>query len=77
MKTILVIDSSAGGEESVSRLLVQEAVQALLAAHPDSRVIRRDLGREPVPHLTEGNLAGMQGQSATEEQRATRACSMH
>jgi FMN-dependent NADH-azoreductase len=73
MKTILVIESSAGGNESVSRLLVQDAITALLAAYPDSQVIRRDLGREPVPHLAESNLAGLRGDAATAEQRAARA----
>ena len=54
MNTILVIDSAVSGEASVSKTLVREAVDALTAAGP-ARVIRRDLGRDPVPHLTEAN----------------------
>jgi len=73
MTTILALNSTASGDASVSKLLVQDTVNRLLAAAPDSRVIHRDLGRDPVPHLTEGNLAGLRGEPATEEERATRA----
>ena len=43
MNTILVIDSAASGEASVSKTLVREAVAALTAGEP-ARVVRRDLG---------------------------------
>ena len=54
MNTILVIDSAVSGEASVSRTLVREAVAALTAGDA-ARVVHRDLGAEPVPHLTEAN----------------------
>ena len=60
MNTILVLDSAVSGDASVSRTLVREAVSALTAARP-ARVIYRDLGQAPVPHLTEANLAGVRG----------------
>ncbi len=75
MKTILVIDSSVGGEASVSKTLVKEAVAALTAAQPDSRIIHRDLGKEPVPHLTEENIAGVRGEPTTDVHHASRALS--
>ncbi len=71
MSTILVIDSAISGETSVSRTLVSEAVSALNA----DRVIYRDLGAEPVPHLTEATLAGVRGEPSTDAHRATRALS--
>ena len=74
MNTILVIDSAASGEASVSRTLVREAVSALTNGGP-ARVIRRDFGIEPVPHLTEATLAGVRGTPATGPKSATRALS--
>ena len=65
MNTLLVIDSAASGEASVSKTLVREAVAALTAGET-ARVLRRDLGAEPVPHLTEANLAGVRGTPLTE-----------
>ena len=74
MSTILVIDSAVSGEASVSKALVQEAVGALTADTP-ARVVHRDLGRDPIPHISEATLAGVRGQPATEAELATRALS--
>jgi FMN-dependent NADH-azoreductase len=74
MNTILVIDSAVSGEASVSKTLVREAVAALTDAAP-ARVIYRDLGAAPVPHLTEANVAGVRGVPATETEQAARALS--
>lgn len=71
MSTILVIDSAISGENSVSKLLVAEAVSALKA----DTVIYRDLGADPVPHLTEATLAGVRGEPETEAHHTTRALS--
>jgi FMN-dependent NADH-azoreductase len=74
MSTILVIDSAVSGEASVSKALVREAVAALIEGAP-ARVIHRDLGREPVPHLTEATVAGVRAQPSTEAEQAARALS--
>lgn len=74
MNSILVIDSAASGEASVSRGLVRAAVAALTTAAP-ARIVTRDLGADPVPHLTEANLAGVRGTPATEAEQAARALS--
>jgi len=50
--TILHIDSSITGENSVSRIVSQAIVDRLAAARPGSRVLRRDLAGHPLPHLT-------------------------
>lgn len=75
MTNILVIDSSANGDASVSKLLVGEALAGLLAAHAGASVVRHDLGANPIPHITAANLAGLRGEPATAEEKATRALS--
>lgn len=74
MNTILVIDSAVTGDVSVSKVLVREAVGALTASSP-ARVIHRDLGRDPIPHLTEATLAGVRGEPTTEAELNARALS--
>ncbi len=74
MNNILVLDSAASGEASVSRILVRETVEALEAARP-SRVVYRDLGQDPMPHLSRANLAGVRGAPQTEEELAARRLS--
>lgn len=65
MSNLLIINSSANTGESVSRILIDEAVDQVLKAAPGTKVVRRDLGTDPVPHLTTANLAGVRGVPAT------------
>ena len=75
MKSLLVINSSAAREGSVSRTLVEETVARLLESNPLADVVRRDLGASPIPHLTVETLSGVRGQPATEAERAARRLS--
>jgi FMN-dependent NADH-azoreductase len=75
MSTILVLNSSASGAASVSRLLVEETASRLLQANPGATVVYRDLGAAPMPHLTAANLAGIKGVPATDTEHAARALS--
>ena len=50
MTKVLVLNSSLSGEASASRALVQTAVDAL--SRPRVAIIERDLGADPIPHLT-------------------------
>jgi FMN-dependent NADH-azoreductase len=50
--TILHIDSSITGENSVSRVLTASIVDKLRAAQPDAEIVRRDLASDPLDHLT-------------------------
>lgn len=50
--TILHIDSSINGDNSVSRTLTRSIVDQLTAASPSAHVVARDLARSPLPHLT-------------------------
>ena len=53
MTNILVLDSAATGDASVSRKLTRQAVEALRRRDPSARIVSRDVGAEPIPHLTE------------------------
>jgi FMN-dependent NADH-azoreductase len=56
--TLLHLDASPRGARSHSRQLGEEFLAAWRAAHPDGRVIVRDIGREPPPFLTEAWVEG-------------------
>ncbi len=75
MNSLLVINSSAAREGSVSRTLVEDTELRLLAANPFAQVVRRDLGTSPTPHLTVETLAGVRGVPATAAEQRARALS--
>jgi FMN-dependent NADH-azoreductase len=54
---ILHIDSSILGANSITRPLSALAVERLVAANPGARVEYRDLGENPIPHLTGADFA--------------------
>ena len=72
MSTVLVVNSSATGDASVSRPLCSEAVARLQAQDPAVRMVVRDLGASPVPHLTAETVSGIRGAEATGEAAARR-----
>jgi FMN-dependent NADH-azoreductase len=55
--TILHIDSSITGEDSVSRQISRAIIDKLTASNAGAEVIRRDLVAQPLPHLTLAELA--------------------
>ena len=61
MSTVLVLTSSALGEASVSNQLVQDAVARLRLQDPNVRVVTRDLGGSPIPHLTLDSATALRG----------------
>lgn len=66
---LLHIDSSALGQNSVTREL-SAAIVAHWAAELDDLVVEyRDLDREPLPHLTAGHLARTDPEHAAEAER--------
>ena len=69
---ILIVTSSAQGAASVSSRLTATFADQLRAAHPDSRIVVRDVGRNPIPHLTEANVAGVRAEAQTETEIAAR-----
>jgi FMN-dependent NADH-azoreductase len=54
---VLQLDSSILGEASVSRQLTQSVVERLRENEPGVQVVHRELGKEPVAHLTPDLLA--------------------
>ena len=74
MSTLLVIDSAATGDASVSRSLVRAAVEAL-RAEGATKVVYRDLDAAPLPHLTQASVAGIRAQPASETEHSARALS--
>ncbi|PVE21583.1 FMN-dependent NADH-azoreductase [Microvirga sp. KLBC 81] len=76
MSTVLVLNSSASGAASVSRQLVEQAVADLRAQDPGLRVVTRDLGAAPIPHLTlESATALRSADPVNQEQAAAQALS--
>jgi len=75
MNSLLVINTSAAREGSVSRVLVEETVAKLGQAHPAASVVRRDLGANPVPHLSVDTLGGIRGVPSTDDEKRARALS--
>ena len=60
MTNILIIDSAATGEASVSRRLTGE-LEAMLRGRGPVRIVRRDVGADPVPHLTAETTPAIRG----------------
>jgi FMN-dependent NADH-azoreductase len=61
---ILHIDSSILGGYSASRQLSAAAVARLTAGRDDIHVTYRDVAADPIPHLSGGYLAALQGAEA-------------
>jgi FMN-dependent NADH-azoreductase len=75
MSNILVLNSSVSGEASVSRLLVADAVTELTQRDPSAKVVFRDLGADPIPHLTPSTVAGVRAAPSTPAEHEARALS--
>lgn len=76
MSTVLVLTSSALGDASVSNQLVRDAVERLRSQDPAVRVMTRDLGRNPIPHLTVDSATALRGaEPANTAQAEARALS--
>ncbi|MEE4895572.1 FMN-dependent NADH-azoreductase [Pseudomonas alliivorans] len=58
MSRLLVIESSARQQDSVSRQLTQQFLSQWQSAHPNDEVTVRDLAVTPVPHLDATLLGG-------------------
>ncbi|HTN31916.1 MAG TPA: NAD(P)H-dependent oxidoreductase, partial [Pseudomonas sp.] len=73
MSRVLVIESSARQEGSVSRQLTQTFVENWKQANPADSIQLRDLAKQPLPHLDMDLLGGWMkpaGQQSAAEQAA-------
>jgi len=76
MTNVLIIDSAATGAASVSRKLTREAGETLQRRDPSVRIVHRDIGAAPVPHLTEKSVPAIRaGIVENEEARQALALS--
>jgi FMN-dependent NADH-azoreductase len=57
MAHVLHLDASPRGERSHSRRMTRAFVEQWKQAHPGDTVTYRDIGRNPVPHVTEAWIA--------------------
>jgi FMN-dependent NADH-azoreductase len=69
---ILIVTSSAHGDASVSNQLAAHFAEQAQSAHPGSRIVVRDLGRDPIPHLVEETVAGIRAEATTAAEIAVR-----
>ena len=76
MTNVLIIDSAATGAASVSRKLTREAAETLQSRDPAVRIVHRDIGSEPIPHLNERTVPAIRaGITETDEAREALALS--
>lgn len=64
MPNILVLNSSAAGLDSVTRLLTDDTVDQLRRHHPNALVVIRDLAADPIPHLSPDGVNGVRTPNA-------------
>lgn len=77
MSTILVITASPRGGRSYSRALTSTFVDLWAVSHPQDRILLRDVGHHPVPHVSEPWVVGAfaPGDAQTAESKAAIAVS--
>ncbi|HLL29862.1 MAG TPA: NAD(P)H-dependent oxidoreductase [Allosphingosinicella sp.] len=63
MTNILIIDSAATGEASVSRRLTGQ-LEAILRGRGPMRIVHRDVGTRTIPHLTAETTPAIRGAEA-------------
>ena len=72
MKNALIITSSAQSDRSVSNRLADEFESRLRATHGDIEIVRRDVGAEPIPHLTAATVEGVRASAETAAEKEAR-----
>jgi FMN-dependent NADH-azoreductase len=75
MTKVLIVDSAATGDQSVSRKLTGEFAERL-QRNAGASIVRRDVGTDPVPHLTAATVGVIRGaEPDSDESRAALALS--
>jgi FMN-dependent NADH-azoreductase len=76
MTKVLILDSAATGEQSVSRKLINGLVTDLIARTASAEIVRRDIGGNPIPHLGPETVTAIRtGEASTEAGREALALS--
>jgi FMN-dependent NADH-azoreductase len=71
----LIVNSAATGEASVSARLTSEFATRLKQRDPNAVLTIRDVGANPLPHLTAETVGAIRGAANTEEERRALALS--
>ena len=69
MTNVLIVDSAATGAASVSRRLTDALADKFKAG--GATVVRRDVGADPLPHLTSETVGAIRGMADTDAGRRT------
>ena len=78
MSSLLVIEVSPGGENSVSRSISKEFIAEWSAKNPGGKVLTRDLAVNPIPHLDgEAIFAGYTPEEARSESMVAKHAFRH
>jgi len=72
MTTALIVTSSANGDASVSNRIAGAFADRLREIDPAVRVIARDVGGQPLPHLAPDNVAGVRAEARSDAEHAAR-----
>lgn len=75
MSNILVVNSSALGDASVSNKLTAQLAERLAAGDPSATITVRDIGAAPVPHLVPATVGAIRGAAENDAARETLALS--
>jgi FMN-dependent NADH-azoreductase len=59
MSNILYVTSSPRGAESYSNRVAAKVLEKLELAHPDAKVVIRDVARDPLPHVDQDFVAAL------------------
>ena len=72
---ILIVTSSANGDASVSNGLATTLADRLRESEPGLHIVLRDVGANPVPHLTADTVAAIKGTPESDSELAARELS--
>lgn len=75
MVKALIVNSAATGDASVSRKLTGVFADRLKAVDPSADITLRDVGIDPLPHLTAETVGAIRGAATTEAERNALALS--
>ncbi len=75
MNKALIVTSSAQAGNSVSNRIAADFERRLRDRDPGIEIVRRDVGANPVPHLTAETVAAIRGAPETAAEKAARALS--
>lgn len=75
MSKVLIVTSSAQAGDSISNRIAAGFERRLRQDNPRIEIVRRDVGANPVPHLTAETVAAIRSAPETEAEKAARALS--